>query len=192
MIKHVVGIDPGNSGAIYVLKNGVKIFSTTYPKLPSGDIDRRKLFKVFLKLRKLENVVFVIEKVHAMFNSSAAATFSFGRAVEMVDTMVDLMKVRYFHVTPKDWQKEVWSGTKAIYKPKKTPKPLTKEEIIDGKKPRKSKEVVDTKKTSDMVAMKIFPKDDYRDNYKTEKSKKRHDGLIDASLIAWYGHLKGY
>ena len=47
MAKYVVGIDPGNEGAIYVLKNGVKYFSTTYPKLPNGDIDRVRLLRFF-------------------------------------------------------------------------------------------------------------------------------------------------
>jgi len=183
MNKIVVGIDPGNSGAIYALKNGVKFFSTTYPKLPNGDIDRAKLFGIFLKLRKHDDVVFVIERVHAIFNSSAAATFSFGRAVEMIDTMVTILKLRHFHVEPKEWQKVAWSGVHIEYKPPKANK-------SEGKK--KARKIVDTKKTSDLAARKIFPDENYKDNHKTERSFKRHDGLIDASLIAWYGHLKGY
>lgn len=198
MVKYVVGIDPGNDGAIFVLKNGVKHFSTTYPKLPNGDIDRLKVFKIFLKLRKLDNVVILIESVHAHQLAGATSNFSFGRAVEIVSLLAVILKIRHIHVEPKEWQKTAWQGVSLEYKPMKAPKPPTAAQIAKAAKKNKPvrvskpKKIVDKKKTSDLAARKIFPNDDYRDNNKTDKSKKRHDGLVDASLIAWYGHLKGY
>ena len=124
--------------------------------------------------------------------AGATSNFSFGRAVEIVTLLPVILKVRHVHVEPKEWQKTAWQGVSVEYKPLKAPTKKQLEEAKKKKKEFKPKKVVGKKKTSDLAARKIFPNDDFRDNNKTEKSKKRHDGLVDASLIAWYGHLKGY
>lgn len=186
MSKFVVGIDSGVNGAIYVLRDGKKYFSTTYPKLPNGELDRLKIFKIFLKLKKMGDVTVIIEKVHAHQKAGGSSNFSFGRAFEVVTLLPMILKIRHILVEPKEWQKIAWQGVSIEYKPTKV-----KKELVEGKKPRAPRKIVDTKKTSDLASRRLFPDEDYRDNHKP-KSRVRHDGLVDASLIAWYGHVKGY
>jgi maltooligosyltrehalose synthase len=168
----IMGIDPGDKGALFVMVEGKRYFSTTYPKLPSGEIDRYKLASMMNKINAKGELTVLVENVHSVFGASAKANFNFGRNVEIVSTILAVLKIRHFYINPKDWQKIAWQGIKPVYKPSK-----------DNRKR------VDTKKTSDLAARKIFPNESF---LATNRSKVRHDGLIDAALIAWYGHLKGY
>lgn len=180
MSKYIVGIDPGVNGGICLLRNGKIIAMKVFPKLPDGKLDIYKMNSMLKKISKLDDVFVIVERVHAMFSASAGSTFSFGKAVGILEALVVSNGLRYVHCDPKTWQKVAWQGVKPIYKPMKASKTGSK------KKPQKR---IDTKKTSDLASRKIFPGTTYT---ATSKSKKRHDGIIDASLIAWYGHVEGF
>ncbi len=46
-----------------------------------------------------------IEDVHALFGSSAKATFSFGQRLGELEGMLQSMSIGYIKVKPKEWQK---------------------------------------------------------------------------------------
>lgn len=97
----VIGIDPGQSGAICALL--VKHNKVTYQPTTEDPLvlfDWFNLMKLNYNLRCI-----VIEDVHSILGMSAKSNFSFGRNVERVNLLAQLAKVRVELVTPKTWQK---------------------------------------------------------------------------------------
>jgi hypothetical protein len=171
-MKYSIGIDPGASGAIVVIddKNNVLIKPT--PKT-GKEIDVHQLAS-FLK-EFTENSYCVIEDVHSIFGVGAKSNFQFGRALGLVEGIISTLGIPYSKITPKKWQARMWEGIKPI-------------EINTGKLTKEGniKYKTDTKKTSLIAAKRIFPNVNF---VPTERSKKDHDGSIDAALIAKYCQL---
>jgi hypothetical protein len=87
----------------------------------------------------------------------------------------------------------MFQGTKMQFKSVSIP--LTKEEKAKEKKTkkktvRKRKEINDTKTTSILAVKKLLPDADLTTG--TERSKKPHDGICDAALLALFGQRKRY
>jgi len=168
-----IGIDPGKGGAIVVaLKVGDEIQRLSYViPLLGKQVDRQALNNILREYKGNECHVW-IEDVHAIFNSSAKSTFSFGHVCGLLEMAVVANGYSYTLVQPKVWQKEMWQGI-----PEQR-KPSTKE----GKKGP-----IDTKLMSLMACKRLFPNEDLT---KSAKSKKDHDGIVDAMLLAEYGLRK--
>jgi crossover junction endodeoxyribonuclease RuvC len=162
-MEQILGIDPGLSGGLCLLKQHHKILSSgdietqTFPKIGS-EPDWQKLAEVF---RGFEGSTFaVLEKVSAMPRQGVASMFKFGRAYGGVQAMLHAFKIPYVEVTPQTWQGQIFQGVPAIYKTSSK-----------GKTRKK-----DTKKMAALMASKLFP-----------HVETRHDGMIDALLIAEWG-----
>lgn len=162
--------DVGKDGALVVFEGDTIIYKIVTPKI--GDqIDLRKI-KEILSTLDLKNIHIVIEDVHAIFGSSAKATFNFGWSLGILEGLLTMAQIPYTKVAPKDWQREMWQGVKPIYKPQKT----------EGQR-----KIVDTKATSLLAAQRLFPTIDFR---KSERADKPHDGIVDAILMADYCRRK--
>lgn len=172
----VIGIDPGANGAIACLDLEGKVESIrVMPKIASGfDGDEfNKILKSFYADATCKDIEEVyIEDVHALFGSSAKATFTFGRICGIIEGIVIANHLRYTYVQPKVWQKEMFFGVEEVRKP------ATKK----GTKGR-----VDTKAMSEMACKRLFP--DIR-FLATDRCTKVHDGMTDACLIAEYGRRR--
>ena len=103
-----------------------------------------------------EPVFCMLEKVSAMPGQGVSSMFKFGRSYGMVEAMIAANKIPYELVTPQRWQRTMHAG-------------------IEKKIP--------TKKRSKMAAMRLFPSQTF---LATERSKKPHDGFMDAALLAEY------
>jgi hypothetical protein len=178
----IIGIDPGKSGSLIAMTDKGEIVGKYVTPLVGTEID----WAAFADLlrppsydHKFPPHVF-LEHVHAMHNSSAKATFSFGGCFEGVKALCAAFKLPMTLVSPKDWQKEMHQGIPRQYK--------TAIRIVTGKKagqmgkPRK-----DPKKMSLMAVKRLFPNESL---LRTERCTKEHDGIIDALLIAEYGRRK--
>lgn len=171
MMNVFVGIDIGKNGAITGITdsgNGhTETASIVTPVLPNGDIDVDRFAD---ELRRFESTghlaIIAIEKVHAIFGSSAGATFEFGRSAGIVEGIVKTMRLPHVMVAPKEWQKEMWSGVDKVKK--------------------SGKNSTDTKATSLIAVKRLFPKSILSDQSKP-RSTKNHDGIVDSILIAEYG-----
>jgi len=174
-----VGCDPGKSGSITILDDSNKIvFCELLPTIITKDkkdkkiteFDVRKLYNIFLSIniRYSDYKIHVcVEKVHSLFGSGSTATFKFGYSYGVLRSLANI----FFDcedVSPKDWQKKVW-------------------DIEPILKFKNGKDRTDTKKTSENVALRIWPGYDFR---KSKSCKINHDGKIDSSLIAYYSYLK--
>ena len=162
----IIGIDPGKNGAI------VKLCGSDYSiyKIPliKNIIDVPKLIQI-LKPDTTSNISVFIEEVHAIFGSSAGATFSFGYTCGLLEGIVSSLGIPYNKVQPKTWQKVMFEGIPKIYKPKK---------------PGQKRDVMDTKAMALVAAQRIFPNVCLK---KSDRCKNHDDGIVDALLIACYG-----
>lgn len=178
MKKAFAAFDPGKNGGLVVLNDfGKIVFSATIPKIANKEVDLKVLNQLIFSAKSFSNEIhFIIEDVHSIFGMSAKSNFEFGRVCGMMEALIVANEIRYTKVQPKIWQKVSWEGVKPV-------------EIPTNKK-TKTGEVkfkIDTKATSLLAAKRLFP--DY--NFApTSRSKKEHDGLIDAALIAYYGYVK--
>jgi hypothetical protein len=172
-MKSVVGIDPGKNGGIVIIYEDGKIETFFIPKI-ANKVDIRQLQEIFFTLFNSEKTFIIIEKVHALYKSSASATFSFGYTCGVIEGIVVGNNYRYSMVTPKEWQKEMFVGINPIYKKSK----------------KKGKGALETKKMSEIVYRRLYPNLDLYKTEKGNKSKKVHDGLVDALLIATYAKRK--
>ena len=99
--KVVIGIDPGESGAICVLDPGSKevIFIPTTWK----PIETVEWYKALLHECTIS--VVMVEKVHAIPGAAAGTSFKFGANVNLVETVPLTLGISLDKVTPKTWQK---------------------------------------------------------------------------------------
>ena len=171
-----MGIDPGSKGFISILKqeNGNK----TFEFFPIADFDFYELSEVIKAIKeRYPNIVCILEEVHAIHNSSAKATFSFGEINGILKGLLMANKIPYHLVPPKTWQKEMWDNKDLVVSYK----------TIKVKGKDVSKKEINTKQTSINAAKRIFPHIDLR---KTERCKNYDDNKVDSILIAEYGRRK--
>ena len=164
MSKTIIAIDPGSSGYMTILKDN------EYSFFAFEDLDSKEISKIISTTKdKSDNPICIIEEVHAVFGSSAAATFTFGYNVGVLHGILMANGIAYVTIQPKLWQKEVWINQDIEVKYKNT------------------KKSTDTKKTSENCAKRLFPNIDFR---KSERCKNNHDGKIDSLLICEYARRK--
>jgi|SRR6056297_316491 len=175
-----IGIDPGKNGFICIMNdldgmiiNGDNpdITIKEYYNIPiiGQEVDLNTMDSIFKNISmgvRFENYHCCIEDVHAIFGSSAKATFSFGWIVGVLEALLVAHGIPYTKVKPKEWQKEMWQGVPIQKKP-------------NGR--------TDTKAMSLLAAKRLFPNEDLT---ATERSVKPHDGKIDALLLAEYCRRK--
>lgn len=161
MSKIYIGIDPGKYGGIFTI-----FPDNTYNKFVTplvGDkINGREISKNLVDIISTHNseVMVVIEDVHSIFGTSAKSNFQFGMSVGIIHGIVDALSIPYTLVGPKKWQAICYQG------------------IPENK---------DKKIMSAIAAHRLFPEESF---IATARSKKPHDGLTDAALIAYYGKVK--
>lgn len=172
MDKVYIGIDVGKKGFISLQENGV------WEHFSIEDYDLYGLSNIMDYIRKKsDNLACVIEDVHAIFGSSAKATFSFGFNKGYLIGLLAANKIPYTLIQPKEWQNEMWGNSDIVTN--------YKEVVIKGVK--KTKKEVNTKQTSINCAKRLFPTIDFR---KSERSKKIDDNKVDSVLMCEYARRK--
>lgn len=167
-----IGIDVGSKGFI-TLNNGCE-----YQFYSIADNDIYQLSDIFKEIKEeYPNVVCVMEEIHAIFGSSAKATFAFGEINGILKGLLMANKIPYHLVPPKTWQKEMWDNKDLV---------ITYKTINKRGKDVSVKDV-NTKQTSINAAKRIFPTIDLR---RTEKCKNIDDNKVDSLLISEYGRRK--
>lgn len=170
--KCYMSIDPGSRGFICTQCDGNFSFYSI------EDNDLYQLSEIMAKIRQEnENLVCVIEDVHALYNSAAKATFNFGFNKGYLIGLLAANKIPYILVQPKTWQKEIWVNSDMVVDYKKV--------LLKGKEAIRKE--VDTKNTSINAAKRLFPNIDFR---KTERCKKIDDNKVDATLMSEYARRK--
>lgn len=155
-----IGCDVGKSGAIVALDSLGNVLLTHAMPVIGKEYDLQRIHDL-LDHYSRHSVYVGIENVHAIQGKAGASSnFSFGLGKGILMGIVAGLKMPYILVNPRQWQKEVWEG-------------VTKQ--------------ADAKKTSLIAAKRLFPNQDF---LATERSRKPHDGIVDAILIAEYCRRK--
>ena len=170
---NVIGIDPGKKGALVCLDNyGVRYLHAM--PIEGNEIDWLLVADI---IQEVEADDIILEEVHAMYGSSAGATFAFGGAYHGIIAICAGLGRKPLLVQPKAWQRVVYEGIPEIRKPDI--------EIKKGKrKGQTTRGRRDTKAMSLLAAQKLFPDANLLAN---SRCKVPHDGIVDALLIAEYG-----
>lgn len=166
MVKDTIfiGIDPGKKGFVTIMAPDEALDFFPVPVIGSV-IDVNTLTKSFECLtatakNKGYDIVAGIEQVHAIYGSSAKATFEFGYCVGLLEALLVANHISYTKIQPKAWQKEMFEGIAKIKKVGKTS--------------------TDTKKMSILASRRLFPDIDLR---KTLRCKNDDDNKSDSLLI---------
>lgn len=167
-MKTYIGIDPGSLGFISVLHpSGEREY------LSIKDSSAQEL-AAFLQEKKQNSAALmaIMEEVHSVHGSSAAATFSFGEINGILKGILTALKIPYSLVQPKEWQNCIWINQDKVYKAGKV-----------NPKTGKVSKVIDTKPTSMNAATRLFPEIDFR---RSPSCKKLDDNKVDSVLICEY------
>lgn len=169
--KIYLGIDPGGKGFISAITDGgYKFYSIS-------DLNALEINKELSALKSMGDIVAIMEDVHAIFGSSAKATFSFGAIFGLLKGLLVANAIPYHLVPPKTWQRDIWTHADMVFT---TTQSKTEDKMVTRK-------VVNTKATSINSALRIFPDVDFR---KSPRCKKIDDNKVDSMLIAEYGRRK--
>lgn len=166
-----IGIDPGSKGFLTVM-NDCGVYA--HHSIASGDMLDVMNFIQKIKEESKEPVKAIMEETHAIFGSSAKATFAFGEINGYLKGALTALHIPYTLIQPKLWQKEIWQNQDM-------------EHVTKTDKNGKTKKMVNTKQTSYNACRRLFPDIDVR---KTEKCKNFDDNKVDSILIAEYARRK--
>lgn len=111
----IIGIDPGLTGAVAILCNGVlAIFDTPTECIKKGKSNKQEFLpaemaSIFSAVRGQECCCF-IEKVGAMPGQGVSSMFGFGKGYGMWIGILAALRIPYTLVTPQAWKKALMQG----------------------------------------------------------------------------------
>jgi crossover junction endodeoxyribonuclease RuvC len=104
-MNNIVGIDPGNSGAISFITSPDKPEKMLYYKL---DNTERDIWFFIEELKLNYSPLFAyIEEVHSMPDQGIVGAFTFGKNYGFLIGLLTALKIPYEFVTPQKWKKEM-------------------------------------------------------------------------------------
>lgn len=178
-MKYWCGIDKGKEGGIAIYSEEGKL---KYFPMPVNEADDTDFLKLLAILKKLpSNTHIVTEKLQALAGVRSKATFTFARQSAIVECAILASGLPFTEVSPKKWTSFMWQDQKLIMKSKVVGKHDSGDAMVKSK--------TDSKAMSLSVAKKLFPSYDFLAN---NRSKKPHNGIIDAVLLAVYGKRNNF
>jgi len=106
----IIGIDPGQSGAIAWIK-GKKVKAVMMPTQKmtktKNELDGQTICKL-LKKHKVDHVF--IEKVHSMPQQGVSSTFTFAKGYGILIGICTALEMPFTLVTPQAWKKVICAG----------------------------------------------------------------------------------
>lgn len=161
-----MGIDFGKKGGFAVIdENNNIVRKSVMPVTKDNEIDMEKLSNLFIDiLHGCQPLKVQGEKLHAIFGSSAKATFNFGHDYGVVKTIAHNCLGGVELVRAVDWQKSLF----------------TKLETAVVKKKNSTRN--DTKLMALHTALKLWPDEVW---VESPRHRRIHDGMIDSALIAY-------
>ena len=107
----IIGIDPGLSGAIAVLKNNKVLGIFDMPTMSEGKKNKKQLNSAQLVNLLKENIVenedvsVVVEQVNAMPGQGVTSMFNFGQTFGAIKGVCAALELPIFFVRPSKWKK---------------------------------------------------------------------------------------
>ena len=107
----IIGIDPGLSGGIAILKNNKVLNIFDMPVMPEGKKNKRQLNSAMLvtlikeNIRDDEEAIVVVEQVNAMPGQGVTSMFNFGQTFGAIKGVCAALELPIFLVRPAKWKK---------------------------------------------------------------------------------------
>ena len=107
----IIGIDPGLSGGIAVLKNNKVLNIFDMPVMPEGKKNKRQLNSAQLvslmrdNIKSNEEVAVIVEQVNAMPGQGVTSMFNFGQTFGAIKGVCAALELPIFFVRPSKWKK---------------------------------------------------------------------------------------
>lgn len=162
-MKYYLGIDPGKQGAFVVIDENSNVVEKFGTPLVGKEYDRSAIISI-LKKYPYERVG--LENPDVIFGVGKSVVASLSHCVGLIEGMMIGIGVPHIMIKPKEWQKECWKHIKVQKK-------------SDGK-------TNDTKATSIIAAVNLWPKEDFKITNSGNASKNHNEGMVDAVLVAEY------
>ena len=173
MKKLFVGIDPGKSGFITLIEEGVEpnFIAMPYHRVDGKTIFNEAGFKDIYDGLKMHygdyEIIVAIEEVGGRGGWSAQNNFNFGHIAGMQEQLFILLGAEIIKVRPQKWQAYMRQGYQDMRKASSTGKT----------------QVRDPKAVAEMIVQKEYPEIDFR---KSTRARKNDDNKIDSFLIVQY------
>ena len=107
----IIGIDPGLSGAVAILKNNKVLNIFDIPVMAEGKKNKRQLNSALLVSLLKENIInneevaVVVEQVNAMPGQGVTSMFNFGQTFGAIKGICAALNLPIFFVRPSKWKK---------------------------------------------------------------------------------------
>ena len=105
MPEYRIGIDPGSSGAVVVLKNNNPVAWLNMPLIKVGTNTRVNGAQLAYFLAPFKKAPVFLELVHIMPKQGASSAFTFGHSAGVVQGLVQGLGHPLTMVTPQKWKK---------------------------------------------------------------------------------------
>lgn len=153
-----LGIDPGQSGALVILDDGGVIKSLcVMPLGPDGQPSFSGIKGALDEAKKFSPETLLERAVS--FGMGGLSAFNYGRGFAALEIALQELRMPYTLIEPRKWTKVMFQGIDSRLKPKE-------QALI----------AIDRLMPSEKSKIPVTP-----------RSKKLHEGVIDATLIAEYG-----
>mgnify|MGYP000753563751 CR=1 FL=1 len=175
--KCYLGFDVGKYGAIVGVDSTGEVTTSVMPLSVGGEISLKSVCEILKVYVDCYDVVCAVEDVHSIYGASAKANFQFGRGLGILEGFIGAFELPFIKVAPKTWQKVAFLGVPEI---RNSP---TNEQVAKAKLGESPKGSVNTKAMALIAAERLYPKVNL---LATTRSKKPHEGIVDALLIAHF------
>ena len=107
----IIGIDPGLSGGIAILKNNKVQTLYDMPVMPEGKKNKRQLNSAQLaklikdNIKEQNEVSVIVEQVNAMPGQGVTSMFNFGQSFGILKGICSAMQLPMYFVRPAKWKK---------------------------------------------------------------------------------------
>ena len=109
----IIGIDPGISGSICFLQNGIVKDVIEMPTMAEGKKNKRQVNssqifnEISERIKKIDkkNIKVVIEQVSAMPGQGVTSMFNFGQSFGVLKGICSAMQLSMFFIRPAKWKK---------------------------------------------------------------------------------------
>lgn len=156
-----VGVDPGLSGAIVALDHGGRIMHISLMPIGIEELpDYDELVTIFRNLRFTygeKNMHIYVERA-VSFGMGLTGAFNYGQGFGILRCSLRQLMLPYTLIEPRKWTKEIYQGIDQNLKPKVQ---------------------------AQIAVERLFPKAELP--IVGKKTKKPHEGVVDALLISEYG-----
>lgn len=161
-----LGIDPGKEGFFVVIDdNGRLVEAVGIPQI-GKEYDKRGILDFFMKY-DFRHIV--LENPGILQGTSKSSVASLQKCVSLIEGLLFSTGISHSLPKPKEWQSVMWKNVTKQYKPGTT------------------KKQVDTKATSLLAALNLFPTVNFKITKNGNSSKNYNDNYVDGILLAEYG-----